>query len=503
MQLFWGDIHNHNDLGYGVGSAERSFEIARERLDFWAATPHGQVHGRKLVTSTGGFDDRIARGMHRVHDQWPDLQQLIRDAYEPGQFVSFLGYEWHSFQYGDHVLYYPHAEGALVYFDDIPELQAYARENGCLLIPHHLGYRAPGASGHDWSTHDPTVTPVVEMYSEHGACERDRGPFPMIRHSAAGRATENCVQPALAKGLRFGFIASTDGHLGCPGAYPEGLVGVYAEELTRESIWEALRARRTIAVTGDRIEARLSLNGAPIGSELPWTPERIIQVEVVGWDEIDKVELIKNNRVMERFYPSVSGNATWSGRARCRIEPGWGRWIASGNLTLTPWKITLEVEEGRLVEAMPCFRSRPFLENDRPGIKELTDRRCSWEAHGTQRYAVEGIQCFEDANTQAVVVEITGAPETRLVLKLTEPVEQVIAATLGELAEKAKIEPTGHLPGESVVLHRLVLPHEYTVQAEVVDRQRSRAEADYYYLRVTQANGQMAWTSPIWVEAAQ
>ena len=106
------------------------------------------------------------------------------------------------------------------------------------------------------------------------------------------------------------FRASADGHLGCPGGYPEGLVGVYAEDLTRESIWEALRTQRTLAVTGDHIETRLSLNEAPTGSELPWTPERIIQVEVVGWDEIDKVELIKNNRVMERFYPSVLGNAT-------------------------------------------------------------------------------------------------------------------------------------------------------------------------------------------------
>jgi hypothetical protein len=158
------------------------------------------------------------------------------------------------------VLYYPDAEGPLVYFDDLPELQAYAKESGCLLIPHHLGYPS-GASGHDWSTHDSTVTPVVEIYSEHGACERDRGPFPMVRHSGPGRATETCAQPALADGLRFGFIASTDGHLGCPGAYPEGLVGLYADDLTRDDIWEALQARRSIAVTGDRIGPRCGSMG--------------------------------------------------------------------------------------------------------------------------------------------------------------------------------------------------------------------------------------------------
>jgi hypothetical protein len=122
--------------------------------------------------------------------------------------------------------------------------------------------------------------------------------------------------------------------------------------------------------------------------------------------------------------------------------------------------------------------------------------------HTTQRYAVEGVQSFEDANTQAVALEVVGAPETRLVLRLVEPVEQVIKVTLGELVKRAWIEPIGPPRGEAVVLHRLVLPHEYTVRGEVVDAALGSNRTDFYYLRVAQANGQMAWTSPIWVEAA-
>jgi hypothetical protein len=503
MPLYWGDIHNHNDLGYGVGSAQRSLEIARQRLDFWAPTPHGQVHGRKLATSESGFDDRIARGMRRVHDEWPMLQRLVQEANTPGQFVTFLGYEWHSWEYGDHVLYYPHGEGALVYFDDIPDLQAYARRNGCLLIPHHLAYRGPGGAGHDWSTHDPSVTRVAEIYSEHGASERDRGLHPMVRHSGPGRATANCVQAALARGLRFGFIASTDGHLGCPGAYPEGLVGVYAPELTRQAIWDALWNRQTIAVTGDRIDAQLHVNEVPQGGELPWTPERRIRVQVAGWDEIDKVELVKNNGVLERFYPSGASQASWPGRARCRIETGWGRWIGSGELALTHWKLSLEVAGATIRAAMPCLRSRPFLPDDRPGLKELTSTRCCWEAHTTQRYAVEGIQCFEDSNAQGMAVEIEGPPEAEVVLRVLEPEDKVIATTLAELAGSSKIEPLGPLAGGWAVLHRLVLPGEYGVQAEYLDHAAQATGPDYYYLRVTQANGQMAWTSPVWVEAAE
>ena len=49
-----------------------------------------------------------------------------------------------------------------------------------------------------------------------------------------------------------------------------------------------------------------------------------------------------------------------------------------------------------------------------------------------------------------------------------------------------------------VVVHRAVPPHLYTMNGGY-----SHASGDgrYYYLRVTQENGQMAWTSPVWLGA--
>lgn len=34
----WVDPHNHNSIGYGLGSLERALSLARERLDFWVFT---------------------------------------------------------------------------------------------------------------------------------------------------------------------------------------------------------------------------------------------------------------------------------------------------------------------------------------------------------------------------------------------------------------------------------------------------------------------------------
>ena len=50
----------------------------------------------------------------------------------------------------------------------------------------------------------------------------------------------------------------------------------------------------------------------------------------------------------------------------------------------------------------------------------------------------------------------------------------------------------------SVVLHRAVPETLYTIHGAHTPRP---GEAACYYLRVTQENGQMAWASPIWIDA--
>ncbi|MHC4558045.1 MAG: hypothetical protein ACYS80_12160, partial [Planctomycetota bacterium] len=42
--LYWGDVHNHNAVGYARGSLERSYDIARSHLDFFCFTGHSQWH---------------------------------------------------------------------------------------------------------------------------------------------------------------------------------------------------------------------------------------------------------------------------------------------------------------------------------------------------------------------------------------------------------------------------------------------------------------------------
>ena len=48
-----------------------------------------------------------------------------------------------------------------------------------------------------------------------------------------------------------------------------------------------------------------------------------------------------------------------------------------------------------------------------------------------------------------------------------------------------------------IVAHRAVPPQGYRLEGRYIDAGGAPA---FYYLRVTQENGQMAWASPVWFE---
>src|SRR5205814_9779787 len=95
-------------------------------------------------------------------------------------------------------------------------------------------------------------SPLVELFSMHGCSESDEAPYPML-HTMGPRDHDSTIQAGLARGLRFGFVAGTDHHSGYAGSWGDGRMAVWAESLTREALFAAFRARRTYAVTGDKI----------------------------------------------------------------------------------------------------------------------------------------------------------------------------------------------------------------------------------------------------------
>lgn len=272
LNLFFGDIHGHNEHCDGAGSADEYYTWARDvrLLDFSALTNHVEEAKR-----------------HRIEDFWPIVEQKAAEYYEPGRFVTFLAFEWGSWErFGDKCVYYQGDKGqwfgAHQEIANTPaKLWDQLRGKPVITIPHHSKYGGKT----DWSFHDPTLQPLVEIYSTWGSSEQ---------------GGEHSVQRAWQRGYRLGVIASSDTHTGTPGNEGWGLAAVWAEKLTREDLFEALRTRRCYATTGARILLDFRLNGFRMGEVVreEHAGKRQITVLAAGTANLDTLEILKNNVVM-------------------------------------------------------------------------------------------------------------------------------------------------------------------------------------------------------------
>src|SRR5688572_22857400 len=70
-KTYFGDLHNHNAVGYAQGSLARTFEIARNNhLDFFAFTPHGHWHD--IGHYENNIEDRWIKGFAITRARWPE-----------------------------------------------------------------------------------------------------------------------------------------------------------------------------------------------------------------------------------------------------------------------------------------------------------------------------------------------------------------------------------------------------------------------------------------------
>jgi len=486
-RVLYGDIHNHNAHGYGAGSIERSLEIARTHLDFFAFTGHSSWHD--MPAMEGQRERHWIDGFKRLKDTWPRVQQVIAEGNRDGEFSAFLGFEWHSSQWGDQCVVFPQDHRPLYYSDNPEQLRRFCIEENALMIPHHLAY-PKGRRGVNWDVFREDCTPVVEIFSEHGNSEDDRGPFTYFTHSMGGRETSNTARAALAAGLRFGFVGSSDDHAGFPGAYGEGLMGAVVTDFSREGILEAIRARRTYALTGDRIEVDFRVEGSPMGASLEAGRRAEASFTVEGRDELDVVEIIQDGRVVHRAYGDEQAPA-FSGPVQVRLEWGWGPWGALALERICDWAMEVKLDGGRIGRFFPCLQSMPFDEQRRHRFERQGEAGLAIRSYTSRRNA------YRENPNQSVVLELAAPPEATLDLTLTEPVAQRATVNLADLQHASHNAFTGPFPKEGWQWHRLV-PHGASALTGRCTLEVP-AGRSYVYLRARQKNGHMAWASPVFV----
>jgi len=502
QHVFWGDLHTHTALSDGNGSAEDNFDIAKSHLDFWAMTDHAFDEVVFSLDYT-----KFGTGRRQISQEWARIQEMCRTYEKPGRFIPFLAYEWTNFGYGHHNVYYLDYNQPIRMPPTLPDLYKAMSGIDALVIPHHTGY-PKGICGKDWDFHDEKLSPFVEIYSLHGSSETEEGLHPVLTTGSwmGPGGAEGCVQAGLARGYKLGLMASSDSHLDHPGAYDLGLIGAWTEELTRPALWKAFRTRRIYAVTGDRIQLTFSLNGQPMGSILPVAPNRRLRISAVAWTPIDRVEIVKNNQVLHTFGQPV-GAAKGRDKQRFRFMVEWG-WDARAEHA---WSGELEITGGKILQALPCFRGDAKGRKG-TGVSALAESRCSWTSR-SEKAKYDG-QCRRYADLMAFEVECDDAASLQLALTCDER-RQALTLTAKELLERPRVQYMEDIPATNdgnywrnmqmcskFKVHRATLTDRLTVDLSLEDKVRSssRQGTDFYYVRLTQSNGQRAWSSPIWVQ---
>ena len=437
-----------------------------------------------------------ASGAKKLKKNWPKIQEYSKKYNKPNSFATFLGYEWHSLKYGDYCIYYPDDNGPLLDANSLEELQESILKHNGFIVPHHIAYPR-GFRGIDWDSFNPDVSPFVEIFSRHGCSFDDTSPYPFLAVMGP-RGYYGTAEYGYKLGYRFGLVGSSDDQTGYPGSWGSGRMGVYANSLSRDSIWKAFKKRQIYAITGDKIKANFKVNGAEIGSEIEDKGKRQIEYNVETCDFLNKIEIIKNGKVLYDFTDNkVEEESNTNCRFKIRIEWGWG-----SAKELKKWDFKAIIDEGEILNIETCFSSlgnildiweNPSYNNfsiDLPHkLADRTDDCCVWCSHSI------GNISDKHSNTQSIILEINSSARSSLKLIIDG---KKYDHNIQNLIKGSKTHFIGGLQSQAIKIHKAVPYKNYSFEGQVTEKESER-DIDYYCLRISQKNNQWAWLTPIWI----
>jgi hypothetical protein len=313
----------------------------------------------------------------------------------------------------------------------------------------------------DWTYGDPEYLRLVEVFQ---ACRGNYEQPGAFRQYSDATREGTFVLDGLRRGQRFGLIASSDHGNGA------SYVGAYSPNPTREGVFGALRDRRVFGATTRDLMLDVRVGGAFMGSEITHQGPVGIEVYARGFRDLARLELVRDGETIRSAGPNLNLPVSWL-EVRLRVEFG-----ESGGTT--DWSGRLRISGGRILQT-------PYWS---PEIASAAEHEVSWiaetksfgEPYGSQRGGIE--------------VTLVGPPEA------TVEVTTAQGGTEVELAKLVGVELPGGdggrlrlLPGTGGLSTLGSTEHRVTW----TDDPRDGA---YYYVRALQVDGEMAWSSPVWVD---
>ena len=476
---WWADMHGQSQETVGTNSAEQYFEFARDKafLD---------------VSGHQGNDFQITT------DFWNWLNELTAKFNEDGRFVTLPGYEWsgNTALGGDRNVYFTtenrqirRSSHALV--DDMRDLNTDSTTAERL-------FADLKAAGEDVVTFAHCGGRYADVKLAHdGDIEKS-----MEIHSAWG-TFEWLLHDAFEMGYRVGIVSNSDGHKGRPGAsYPGsssfgaigGLTCLKMKELSRAAVFDCLRKRHHYGTTGNRmyldVAAEFDAAGTlyhddpalgpakghaasqAIMGDIVHLPEGgvTLKVDMIGSAPIERVDIFNGLDHLETLRPYTQEDLG------SRIRVIWEGAEYRGRFRQVIWDGTAEFSENRIRRVEPIN----FFNLDKT-LDKVGDNRLQWRALTTGNLG--GFDAWlEDAYGGTMAID------TRLV-KAGVPLE--------DIGYEDEVFDAGAL-GRKLRIFRL--PDDNPHRAMTFERQIAieRDRDNPVFVRVTQEDGFVIWSSPIY-----
>jgi hypothetical protein len=472
---FWADFHGQSEETIGSNPIEKYFQFGRDYA---------------LVDILGhqGNDFQVTDAF------WDKINQITAEYYEPGCFVTFPGYEYSANTPlgGDRNVYFTKEGGRISRsscellpekyseFEDSATAADIFRNLSSQKEFYPFVFAHIGGRYADLKMHDPNIEVAVEVHSAWGTFEW-------------------LVEDAFQKGYRVGIVANSDGHKCRPGAsYPGastfgsygGLTCVLAEKLDRESVHKAIKARRTYATTGNRPLINLSLAldenmDAQMGQIIEiGNISPTINVTIHTTTPIEDVQVrngLDTIAVLHPFTESDLGSRikiTWSGaEVRGRAKITWSGAEVRGRARKASWDGLLEVVNGRFSKVIPVN----FWNPDRL-LAVVDDTHLSWQSITT-------------GGTAGMILTLEDFQAAKLTLRT---MQKNVTFSPSDIGIRPQTWDCGGLKKEirAIRLPDMNKAREFTFSLPI---ENLKSGDNPIYIRVTQEDGHMAWTSPIYL----
>ena len=477
LRCYWGDLHGQSGETVGMGSADAYFRYARDKA---------------FVDIVGhqGNDFQITDAF------WQELNRLTAEFNVEGRFVCVPGYEWsgNTGMGGDRNVFYrregrPIRRSSHILVEGQASTDAiftadklfHSLKGEDAVVIAHVGGRYADIR----YAHDERLETSVEVHSTWGT-------FEWLLHDAFGQ------------GYRVGVVCHSDDHKGRPGATTPGastfgaiggLTCYLMPELTRDALFTALRRRRHYGTTGTRLvldlrgtfaepvtlfpeDPQIAAQGQAVSEALmgdivrPGSVPMRLAVDVVGTALIERVDVLHRTRVVQTARPYTAADL---GR---RVRVLWQGAEYRGRGRETHWQGRLAIRGNRIAR----FASVNFLNPERQVRETATGVELTWTSVTTGNLA--GIDLWiNDARRGTLELE------TNIVsgeVDLATLAADAVAFEGGGLDRRLSVY---RLP-ETDWSRRIAFEHIVTFPG---------GEDLPVYVRVTQADGHQAWSSPIYL----